>query len=132
RRLPVTFEIEGARSELTVDLVGAETVIKDHSIPLESDRVRGWGRVTIPADRSPADDVFYFVFDEPPPRRTILVADDENAVRPLKLAAEISPDPALESTVEIIEPTALKGIDWSDVALLMWQSQLPEDESAGE
>lgn len=130
RRLPVTFEIEGARSELPVDLVGAETEIKDHPIPLESDRVRGWGRVTIPADRSPADDVFYFVFDEPPPRRTILVSDDERAVRSLKLAAEISPDPAMQSTVEVVEPAQLESVDLNDVALLLWQSPLPEDKTA--
>lgn len=126
RRVPVSFEIDGARSELPVDLTGTVTELKDHPIPLEGDQVRGWGRVSIPADRSPADDVFYFVFDEPPPRQTILVTDQPNEVRPLRLASEISPDPSVESTVEIIEPSALETVDWSDVALLLWQAPLPD------
>ncbi|MEX2168384.1 MAG: BatA domain-containing protein [Pirellulales bacterium] len=132
RRLPVSFEIDGARSEIPVDLATKEIEIKDHPIPLESDRVRGWGRVSIPADRNSADDEFYFVFDEPPPRRTIIVADQEQEVRPLTLAAEISPDPAAQSVVEVIQPSQLSTIDWSDVALLLWHSPLPEAEAATE
>lgn len=130
RRLPVSFEIDGAQSEIPVDLAGKEVEIKDHPIPLESDRVRGWGRVAIPADRNPADDEFYFVFDEPPPRRTIIVADQEPDVRPLKLAAEISPDPLVESAAEVIQPAQVSMVDWSDVALLLWQAPLPEAETA--
>ena len=132
RRVPVSFEIDGARSELPVDLTGTVTELKDHPIPLESDHVRGWGRVSIPADRSPADDVFYFVFDEPPPRRTILVTDQPNEVRPLRLAAEIAPDPSVESTVEVIEPSALETVDWTEVALLLWQAPLPDVATAAD
>ena len=65
--VPVEFDIEGARSVLTVELNGPTTDLKDHRIPLERSKERGWGRVSIPADANPADDDFYFVFDNPPP-----------------------------------------------------------------
>ena len=94
KRCPVQFEIDGARSEVAVDLAGAEAELKDHRIPLEKGKERGWGRVSIPADANPADNDFYFVFEQPVPRRAIVVAEDAAAARPLQLAAAISPDPA--------------------------------------
>ena len=49
-RVPLQFEVDGARSELTVDMEGPEVDLKNHRIPLEGKRTQGWGRVSIPAD----------------------------------------------------------------------------------
>ncbi len=89
--IPVQFEIDGARSELTVEMTGARVRAQGppHSA-LAADQKRGWGHVSIPADANPADNDFYFVFDEPPPRQTIIVADDPQAVHAQQLAAEIT------------------------------------------
>ncbi len=46
--VPVHFEIDGARSELSVDMTGPEFDLKDHPLPLQPDHPRGWGRVSIP------------------------------------------------------------------------------------
>ena len=81
--IPVHFEIDGARSEVTVELAGAQAELKDHRIPLEKGRDRGWGRVSIPADANPADNDFWFVFEQPAPRRAVVVVDDPPAARPL-------------------------------------------------
>ena len=97
--IPLQFEIDGARSELSVDMTGAEFDLKDHPIPLAANQKRGWGHVSIPADVNPADNDFYFVYDEPPPRHTIIVADDPQAVHAQQLAAEITGDPAVEGNV---------------------------------
>jgi hypothetical protein len=51
----------------------------------------GWGRVSIPADTNEADNEFYFVFDEPPARLALVVADEAAAGRVLELAASIPP-----------------------------------------
>ena len=72
------------------------TDLKDHRIPLERARERGWGKVSIPADANPADDDFYFVFDNPPPRRAVIVCEDPRVERPLALATAIAPEPGLE------------------------------------
>src|SRR5208282_3245868 len=90
--IPVHFEIDGARSELTIEMTGPTFELKDHRIPLERSHVRGWGKVSIPADANPADNDDWFVFDEPAPRRAIVVAEDPLAARPLLLGQAPLPD----------------------------------------
>ena len=130
RSVPVEFEIGGARSVATVELVGATAELKDHRIPLGRDLVRGWGKVAIPADANPADDAYWFVFDRPPPRRAIVVAEDEASARPLQLAAEIPPDPSVTCSAEVVAADALAGVDWGGVSLLLWQAPLPQGAAA--
>jgi len=126
--IPVQFEIDGARSLVTVDFSGLEADLKDHRIPLEKGRDRGWGRVSIPADANPADNDFWFVFEQPAPRRAIVVAEDQEAARPLALAASIAPDPSLKSAAEVLASGQSAAVDWEQVSLLLWQAPLPEAE----
>jgi hypothetical protein len=128
--LPVHFDIEGARSVVSVELSGSHTDLKDHRIPLERSRERGWGRVSIPADANPSDDDFYFVFDNPPPRRTIVVCEDPQAERPLHLAAAISPEPDLHCSAEVLAIEQLPSVAWDEIALVLWQGPLPTGATA--
>ena len=128
--VPVQFEIDGARSVVTIDLAGDRAELKDHRIPLEKGKDRGWGKVSIPADANPADNDFWFVFDRPTPRKTVVVAEDAQAARPLQLAAEIGPDPAVKSSAEVMGLDGVANVDWDDVALLLWQAPLPVGDSA--
>ena len=128
--VPVQFEIDGARSEVSVELSGQTVEIQDHRIPLEKTQERGWGKISIPADANPADNEFHFVFDKPAPRRTLLVGDGSAADRPLELAAGIAPDPTLETATETLPPEQLAAVDWKTVALVLWHAPLPEAEHA--
>ena len=47
--IPLHFEIDGARSEVTVDMEKSPFELKDYRIPLESKQPRSWGKVTIPS-----------------------------------------------------------------------------------
>lgn len=123
---PLQFEIDGARSELTVEMTGTEYELKNHAIPLDSRQSRGWGRVSLPADENPADNEYDFVFDRPAPRKTIIVAEDADAARPLELAAAISPDMSVEATAELLTPDQLATADWDGVSLVLWQAPLPD------
>ncbi len=127
--VPVHIEIDGARSEVTLQ-VAAEAELKDHRIPLEKGRERGWGRVSIPADANPADNDYWFVFEQPAARRSIIVVDDPQAARALTLAASISPDPALQYAAEVVPQSQVAGVDWDQVSLLLWQAALPETDTA--
>jgi hypothetical protein len=129
-KLPLQFEIDGARSETEIELTGDEFELKDHLIPLAKDQERGWGRVSIPADVNPADNEFYFAYDAPHPRHTVIVADDPQAVHPLQIAAQISPHPTIECTAEVISPDQLASVEWEKTALLLWQSALPKEPEA--
>jgi len=128
--LPVQFEIEGARSELTIEMDGPTFELKDHRIPVERTHERGWGKVSIPADANPADNDFYFVFDRPPPRRTLIVSEDPRASKSLQLAAEISPDPSIRCSAEIITREQLTTVDWDTLSLVLWHDLLPDADGA--
>jgi hypothetical protein len=128
--LPVQFDIEGARSELTVEMDGPTYELKDHRIPIERTRERGWGKVSIPADANPADNDFYFVFDRPQPRRTLVVSADPQAVAALQLAAAITPDPTVPCSADVVPREQLATADWEGVSLLVWHVPLPEGDAA--
>ena len=128
--LPVQFEIEGAHSELTIEMDGPIYELKDHRIPIERTRERGWGRVSIPADANPADNNFYFVFDRPQPRRTLIVSSEPEAIGPLQLAASIAPDSAISCSAELITRQQLATVDWEGFAMVVWHAPLPEGEAA--
>lgn len=123
--VPVQIEIEGARSELSVELSGSSTEIRNHRVPLTGDLTKGWGRVLIPADENNADNEFYFVFDDPPVRRVVVVSEDRAATRPLEIAAAVSADGTSNDTVEVLAPEQLDSLILDEAALLLWQTTLP-------
>ena len=129
--IPIQFEIDGARSELAVEMNGSEFNLKEHRIGIERTRKRGWGKVSIPADANLADNEFYFVFDQPAPRRTIVVADEPQSALPLRLASAISANPQVPQSAEIVAADQLTGVEWDQIGLVLWQAPLPEGEAAG-
>jgi hypothetical protein len=130
RKIPVQFQINGSRSEVMIDMVGPQYELKDHRIALKSGREPGWGRISIPEDANPADNEFFFVFDDPPPRKTILVADDPQAAWPLKLAAASSPDPMVACHAEVVPIAQVATVPWEQVSLVLWQAPLPQGDAA--
>jgi hypothetical protein len=129
--LPLQFEIEGSRSVLDVEVTGSQVDLRDHRIPLEATRQRGFGRVSIPADSNTADDECYFVFDEPPPRRTLIVSEDPEATLPLELAAGISAEESTKCSAEIVDLDQLPAAAWDEIGLVLWQAPLPNGEIGG-
>ena len=128
--VPIHFEIEGARSEVIVEMTASQFELKDHRIPIERTRERGWGKVSIPADANSADNEFYFVFDQPTLRQTVVVADDPQTARPLQLSAEISPDPNNRGTAEVLGVEQLETVEWDKTSLLLWHAPLPDTDAA--
>src|SRR6476620_10976075 len=128
--MPLQFEIDGGRSVLHVELTGSQVEIREHRIPLEASRKRGFGRVSIPADANPADNEFFFVFDDLPPRKTLIVADDSQAAGPLELAASISADDSATCTAEVLSAEQIAGVAWDQTSLVLWQAPLPRGNSA--
>jgi hypothetical protein len=130
RMVPVQFEVDGARSEVTIEMVGQEYQLKDHRIPLGADRARGWARVSIPADANPADNEFWFLHDEPPTRRALIVAEDPQVARTLEFAAAIAPESGVRCEAQVVAAEDLATVAWDSVALLLWQAPLPLGEAA--
>jgi hypothetical protein len=129
--LPVTFEIGGVASTVPLELTGREGVLKNHVIPLDrAAGSRGWGKVSIPADANAADNEFYFVFDEPVTRRTVVVAEDPAARRWLTLLAEIPPEKDQRSAAEAVAPEAFATATLDEAAVVLWQGGLPAGKDA--
>ncbi|NQV24009.1 MAG: BatA domain-containing protein [Rhodopirellula sp.] len=128
--LPIQFEIEGARSELTVEIDGPTLELIDHHLPIERSNERGWGKVSIPADSNSADNDFYFVFDRPRQRHTLIVSNDPQTAVPLQLAASISPDSTTECSAETLSQEQLASVDWETVSLVLWHAPFPDQETA--
>ena len=128
--VPVQFEVDGARSEVTIEMGGPQHELKDHVIPLGPGHARGWGRVSIPADANPADNEFWFVYEEPAPRRALIVAEEPQTARPLELAAAIAPDPELQCSAEVVDEKRLAEVEWDAIALVLWHAPLPVGDAA--
>lgn len=129
--VPVKFEIDGVSTTVDVELAGREAVLADHALPLgRGEAGGGWGRVSIPADTCEADNEFYFVFDEPPPRLALVVAEEAAAGRVLELAASIPPSKDLEARAEQVPRAGLATAPWAEAAALIWQGALPEGSEA--
>ena len=129
-KIPIQFEIEGARSQTHIELTGSQYELRGHRIPLDDQLERGWGKVSIPADANTADNDFYFAFDKPIPRRSVLVLEDSDRSAPLEFAATVPPSASVSCESEFVEPGQLDGVAWENVSLVLWQAPLPEGETA--
>ena len=127
--IPVTLEINGATSVFNVELTGNGTNLVDYPVSLDSGINRGWGRVSIPADANPSDNEYYFVFDEQPVRKTLVVSDDPATVRPIEFAASIAPDDSVVCESQTIDPNDLIGQDLEQVSLIVWHVAIPEQDT---
>lgn len=128
--VPVWFDMGAARSQVQVELVGKETNLQGHRIPIDSEIKRGWGKISLAPDKNTADNEFYFVFDEPVPRNSVLVMEDMDQAAALKLASEVPPNGSVECQAELIEPHQLDAIAWEKTALVLWQAPLPQAEAS--
>ncbi|NND98654.1 MAG: hypothetical protein HKN47_15135 [Pirellulaceae bacterium] len=129
--IPVQIEIDGARSTLDLELSGKQVELRDHRVALSGNQKRGWGRVSIPSDANNSDNEFFFVFDDPPQRRIVLVGENKITTRALEIAASVSPDGKSGANVEFVTPEQLDSLVLDDAALLVWQTDLPDRQTSG-
>jgi hypothetical protein len=128
--VPLEFDIQGARSVLNVELSDAEFTWQGHTISLDAAVTEGWGRVVLPQDSNPLDDIYYFAFGPSPVRQTVIVADEADQARLLRLAA-ISPlDPGLDYSARIWSPREFGQIDTTATSLILWAAPLPTGAAA--
>ncbi len=124
--VPVAVDLGGSRSTMALE-IGGESTEAIHRLPVGRDQTAGWGSVSLPADDNGANNVAYFAFDKPPPRKTVVVTDDAEVGRVLSLAAGSPPAAGLETTATVIPPADAAGIVWNDLAMLLWHAALPGD-----
>lgn len=126
-QVPVTFVIGGARSTIDLELTGNQLVRNGHTIPIDRESKRGWGRVELPRDANSSDNVFDFVYAEPAIQKTVIVSDDPQIAELLRLASATPSDRSLIYEAQIIPSSQAAVIEWDKTALLLWQAPLPTD-----
>jgi hypothetical protein len=130
--VPVEITVGDNRSIVQVEFQGNTAQLADYRIPLEKGvpsnpdfSSQGWGSVRLPADTNPSDDIEYFVFERSPKRRTVIVSQTPELVQAIELCASISPQQAVECEVESAVVDQFESIDLGNVAMIVWQENLP-------
>jgi hypothetical protein len=124
-RVPLTFVIGGARSTVDLELTGAQLVRNGHTIPIDREARRGWGRVELPRDANSADNVYQFVYAEPAVQKTVIVSDDPQAAELFRLAAATPSNRNFVYQAEVIPSSQAAVIQWNKTALVLWHASLP-------
>ncbi len=124
-RVPLEIVVDGARSVVDVEMVGDAFLLTDHTVPIDGDRESGAGKVELPNDANPRDNVFFFSYGDDTMRRTVVVSNQPGSAWPLTLAAA-PPSQTANAAAEIVRPDDISSVQWDDVALVLWQAQLPK------
>jgi hypothetical protein len=126
-KLPLSFVVNGAATSATVELKDNQLVLEGYELPIDKALKRGWGHVDLPADSFPANDKYYFVFDEAPPLRSVVVSDDAAVADPLNAALSAAADPSRQYTCTVLGSAHAAEIPWDDTALVVWNAPLPKE-----
>ena len=124
--LPLRFVVNDVSTTVKMEMKDSQLVLQGHSIPIDKTTRRGSGRVELPADASPADNVFHFVFDEPAVLQSVIVSDDASEAGPLQAALEAAADPTRKYASTLLPPSRAAEIPWEDVAFIVWHAPLPK------
>lgn len=125
RRVPIEFEVNNIQSVVEVELDTLGASLQGHRIPIDAKLSSGWGSVSLPGDANPLDNRFFFVFSEPPVRKTVVVSDDKRIGEAFRRALAIPLDPRLQHQADVMPVNRIAEIDWESTGLLIWQGALP-------
>ncbi len=126
--VPLVFNVGGIQSEVELKLVG-QSLRYRHRIALEDKTASGFGYVELPADANLRDNRVYFIHSPPPLLRVAVVGGDLQSTRMLQFAA--APDRKNTNQVsEVLRADNLAKVEWKDYAAVLWQSKLPEGDTA--
>ncbi|MDB6171135.1 MAG: hypothetical protein JWL59_446 [Chthoniobacteraceae bacterium] len=124
--VPVRFVVNGTATTAKLALKENQLGLQGYSIPIDKALKRGWGRVELPADVCAGNNIFHFVFDEPPPMRSVIVSDDETESGPLSAALSASADSSRKYVATVLGSKHAAEIPWEETALLVWQAPIPK------
>ncbi|MFN5078376.1 MAG: BatA domain-containing protein [Planctomyces sp.] len=128
RRIPLSLVINGARSTFEVEVSAGSAALSGHAMPVDREAIRGWGRLELPRDGNPQDNVWNFVYAEPPVQKTVIVSDDEASARLLRRAAAVPSERGVAAEAAVVPVSAAETIDLQTTALILGQAEVPAGE----
>jgi hypothetical protein len=126
--VPLRFTVNGATTTHNAALRDTQLVLQGHSLPIDKATKRGWGRVELPGDAHAPDNVSYFVFDESPVLRSVIVSDDATDATLFKAALDAPADPTRRYASTVVPTSRAAEIPWEDAALVVWHAPIPSEE----
>ncbi len=122
-RLPLELTLDGESVTVEEVAVGQSVLEVRRRIDLGEREGGGYGRLSLPADLTPADNTVWFAYGEAAPRLTSVVS--ESPARPvLEL---LGAPPGLDTRrVEVFSSTEAHRIPWDETHLVVWQAPLNE------
>ena len=119
--VPLRFSVNGAVTSPKVTLEGESAFAAGlRAADRQADRNAAEGRSSCLADAWAANNTFYFVFDDPPPLRSVIVSDDPAQSRPLRPPQ--SPRPSILAPIHghgAADQSRRAEIPWEDTALIV-------------
>lgn len=128
--VPLRVVVNGVTSTLNAELKGGQALLQAQAIPIDRNTKRGWGRVELSADASPADNVYHFVFDDPPPLKSAIISETGEVSGPVLAALTAQADPARKYESVVLPSARAAEIAWDETGLIVWQTPFPEEDSA--
>ena len=128
REIPLRFVINGVTTVVPVELRDGQASLRGHVIPIDRAIDRGWGRVELPGDSQPSDNVWHFVFDRPAVMSSAIVSANVDAMQPVRAALRSPADSSREYQAAVYAPERTAEIDWENTALIVWHAPLPDED----
>jgi len=128
--VPLRLVVNGVATTSKVTIQESELLLQAFPVAVDRSTVRGWGRVELPADAFPANDVFHFVFDEQPVLASVVVSDDEAEAAPLAAALSAPAEPHQKYRCSVLPVKRAAEIAWEQTGLLVWHAPIPAREEA--
>ncbi|MCA9211907.1 MAG: BatA domain-containing protein [Planctomycetales bacterium] len=123
-KVPLGIVVDDARTVVDMEIENDMFTLTDHIVPIDRESNAGWGKVEIPNDANPRDNVFYFTFGDDVLRRTAVVSDQPGTSWPLSLAAA-PPIKNSPLSARVISSDEVTSIDNDETSLIIWQVPLP-------
>lgn len=126
--LPVALTLNGVRLQAEVSMAGPELVWTRTFEPGLESADGGWGKVELPADGNPRDNVCHFVYGSGGPLPAIVVAENAEAARYLRQAAVAGRGDVPRAA---LAPAAASSAAWQTAVAAQWQGELPAPAAVG-
>ncbi|MEO7296978.1 MAG: BatA domain-containing protein [Verrucomicrobiota bacterium] len=121
-RFPIKTILDGAESETEIAIDG-QVMRWRYNTGLGNKKDAGWGSFQSPADGNILDNQTFFVYGGETPVRAIVVSDDAQTGRFLKLAVSaIAKD---KDAAQLISPAEMSAANLDGRSVIFWQGALP-------